>query len=366
MTRSVPFLDLVSQHAEVADDVQADLRTVFDTAGFVGGPHVTAFEKEYAAYVGVSNCVGLANGTDAVEFALRALGIGPGDEVIIPANTFVATAEAVVRAGATCVLVDVTPTSMLMEPSAVADAVSSRTRAIVPVHLYGQMAPMEEIASAAPGIPLVEDAAQSQGATQNGRVSGSIGALAATSFYPGKNLGAAGDAGAITTPDVELADVVRRFGNHGSLVKYQHETVGFNSRLDAVQAVVLRHKLRRLDDWNSQRADAAARYHQLLADLESVTVPATAPGNTHVWHLYVIRVANRDEVVRRLQTDGIGVGLHYPEPVHRTAAFRSLTAGSFPVAEWSAEQLISLPMFPHITEAQQNRVADSLAAALGQ
>jgi dTDP-4-amino-4,6-dideoxygalactose transaminase len=319
--------------------------------------------------VGSAHCVGAANGTDAIELSLRALGIGPGDEVVTAANTFVATVEAIARTGATPVLADVDDEHLLLDPSAAAAAVTSRTRAIVPVHLYGQMAPLEAIAKAAPGIPLIEDAAQSQGATQHGRVSGSVGAIASTSFYPGKNLGAAGDAGAVTTSDPELARLVRMIGNHGSERKYEHDVFGYNARLDAVQAVVLRHKLRRLPDWNAGRRAAADRYAALLADVEGVRVPTTAPGNEHVWHLYVVRidpaVADRDDVLARLQAEGIGAALHYPYPVHLAKAFAELgERGRFPVAEAAAREILSLPMFPHLTAAQQGRVADALRRAM--
>ncbi len=365
-TTPIPFLDLVSQHAEVAEAVDRDLTQVFRTAGFVGGPHVAAFEQDYATFSGVDHCVGVANGTDAIELALRALGVGPGDEVITAANTFVATVEAITRAGATPVLVDVDDASLLIDPEAVAAAVTARTAAVVPVHLYGQMAPVEAVAAAAPGLPIVEDAAQSQGATRHGLVSGSIGTMAATSFYPGKNLGAAGDAGAVTTSDSALAHAVRMIGNHGSQKKYEHDVFGVNSRLDAIQAVVLRHKLARLPEWNAARRTAADRYAGLLAGLDAVRLPTTLPGNEHVWHLYVVRVPDRDRVLSELHRAGVGAALHYPTPVHLTAAFGHLGsgAGSFPVTEAAARSILSLPMYPHLTPDQQTRVAGALAAAV--
>ncbi len=368
---SVPFLDLVAQHAEVADEVAADLAGVFGSAGFIGGPQVAAFEEAYATFAGVDHCIGVANGTDAIELALRALKIGPGDEVITAANTFVATVEAIVRAGATPVLVDVDEDSLLIDPAAVAAAVTSRTAAIVPVHLYGQMAPLEAVAAAAPGIPIIEDAAQSQGATRHGRPSGSVGLAAGTSFYPGKNLGAAGDAGAVTTGDADLARAIRMIGAHGSERKYEHDVFGFNSRLDAVQAVVLRHKLERLPVWNAARRAAADRYAELLRDVEGIRLPVTVDGNEHVWHLYVVRidaaVADRDRVLAELNAAGVGAALHYPYPVHLTRAFAGLGdgVGSFPVAERAATEILSLPMFPHLTSAMQERVATEVATALG-
>ncbi len=358
----VPFLDLVTQHAEVAEGVSADLEGIFASAGFIGGPHVAAFEKAYADFCGTAHCLGVANGTDAIELALRALRIGPGDEVITAANTFVATVEAIVRAGATPVLADVDEANLLLDPAAVAAAVTPRTAAVVPVHLYGQMAPVEAIAAAAPGISVIEDAAQSQGARRHGHPSGSMGLVAGTSFYPGKNLGAAGDAGAVTTDDGDVARAIRMIGAHGSERKYEHEVFGFNSRLDAVQAVVLRHKLGRLNEWNVARRAAAERYSDLLGDIEGVRLPSTLPGNEHVWHLFVVRVAERDRVLADLNTDGIGAALHYPYPIHRTKAFADLgiPAGAFPVAEKAAREILSLPMFPHLQPAQQERVGEAL------
>jgi len=284
MNTPIPLVDLRAAQAEIADDLAPDLAHVLGTAGFVGGEHVTAFEGEYAAFSGVRHCVGVGNGTDALELALRAVQAGHGAEVIIPANTFVATAEAVVRAGATPVLVDVDPDTLLIDPERVADAVTPRTRAVVPVHLYGRLAEVDEVARAVEGrqIVVVEDAAQSQGASRSGTCSGAVGTIAATSFYPGKNLGAAGDAGAVTTDDADLARAVRLLGNHGSQSKYVHDTLGFNSRLDALQAVVLRHKLRRLAAWNDLRRDAARRYQELLADVAKLALPAPAVASEHV------------------------------------------------------------------------------------
>lgn len=367
MSDQVPFVDLRAQQAEVNEDILRDLSDVLAGAGFIGGPHVAAFEREYAEFCGVAHCIGLGNGTDAVELALRALRIGPGDEVITAANTFVATVEAICRTGATPVLVDVDDEALLIDPVAVGAAVTSRTKAVIPVHLYGQIAPVEAVRKAAPGIPIIEDAAQSQGATRFGAVSGSLGVLAATSFYPGKNLGAGGDAGAVTTGDPELDARVRMLGAHGSRTKYVHEILGFNSRLDAVQAVVLRHKLRRLSDWNAARQEAADRYASLLADLADVRVPTVLDGNSHVWHLYVVRVPRRDEVLEQLAARGVSAALHYPFPVHLTEAFADLgyAAGAFPVAERAAGEILSLPMFPHLTAAQQGHVAASLSSVLG-
>jgi dTDP-4-amino-4,6-dideoxygalactose transaminase len=365
---SVPLVDLAGQHAEVAEEVAAGLAQVFAVGDYVGGAAVTEFEQAYAAYLEVEHCVGVGNGTDALEMALRAVGVGPGDEVILPANTFIATAEAVVRAGGRPVPVDVDDDTLLLDPAAVEPAISSRTRAVVPVHLYGQTVPTELLPAAigAAGIAVVEDAAQAQGARRHGRPAGTLGDIAATSFYPGKNLGAYGDAGAVLTGSADLARAVRLMGAHGSAVKYQHERLGFNSRLDTVQAVVLLAKLRRLERWNAERAAAAQRYHQLLAGVDRVRLPVTAAGNHHVWHVYVVRVPRRDDVLAALQRKGIGAAIHYPVPVHLTPAFAHLgyRTGAFAVSERSAGEILSLPIYPGITSADQEQVAEALVAAL--
>lgn len=365
---NVPFLDLAAQQAEVADEVIARWKQQLGAAAFVGGPEVNAFEQEYAAYIGVRHVVGVSNGTDALELAYRAVGTMPGDEIIMPANTFIATAEAASRIGAVPVFVDVDDDHLLIDPAAIEAAITPRTRAIAPVHLFGQTAPMEQIVPIAErhGLVIVEDAAQSQGASGIAGRAGSIGRVAATSFYPGKNLGAAGDAGAVMTNDPEIAQIVRKLGGHGSSVKYVHDRVGMNARLDAVQATVLRAKLRRLDGWNAARDAAAGRYAELLAGIDGLRLPAAREGNDDVWHLYVVRVDERDRVMAELDAAGIGVGVHYPTPVHLTEAYRSLgyRRGQFPVAEAAADSILSLPMFPHLTEAQQERVASVLQRAI--
>jgi dTDP-4-amino-4,6-dideoxygalactose transaminase len=370
---SIPLVDLGAAHAEIADEVAEGFARILGRTAFVGGAEVADFEAEYAEFGGVAHCVGVANGTDAVELALRAVGVGPGDEVIVPANTFIATAEAVVRAGARTVFVDCDPDTYLIDTDAALAAVGPATKAVVPVHLYGQMAPVEKLVSglAGTGVHIVEDAAQCQGASRLGRTPGSgPGAIAATSFYPGKNLGAYGDAGAVLTDDPELADRVRLLANHGGRSKYVHEVIGFNSRLDALQAVVLRVKLRRLKAWNAARQAAADHYTVRLGGLSGMVLPATLPGNEHVWHLYAVQIAagpdKRDAVLADLNAEGIGAGVHYPVPVHRTPAFASQTAeeGCFPHAERIAQNLLSLPLHPHLTQDQQNTVVAALARAL--
>ncbi|GGU07069.1 DegT/DnrJ/EryC1/StrS family aminotransferase [Nocardioides albus] len=364
----VPFVDLRSQHEEVEDEVRLGLDSVFARTAFVGGPEVTAFENAYAAFVRADHCVGVGNGTDALELAMRAVGVRPGGEVILPANTFIATAEAVSRIGATPVLVDVDEEHLLIDPVAAERAITARTQAIAPVHLFGQSAFVERLTpfADAAGIPIVEDAAQSQGARRLGQPAGSLGHVAATSFYPGKNLGAAGDAGAVTTDDPEVARMVRVLSSHGSERKYVHEVVGMNSRLDTVQAVYLSAKLARLEKWNELRCQAADRYRTLLADVPGVRGPVSADGNEDVWHLYVVRVAERDRVLAALAEAGIGAGIHYPTPVHLTAAYAhlGLPEGSFPVAERTAGEILSLPMHPHLTPEQQEYVTGALAEAV--
>ncbi len=365
---SVPLVDLRAQQDEIDAEVRAGLDEVFAKTSFIGGPAVAEFEKAYADATGIAHCVGVANGTDALELALRAAGVGRDDEVVLPANTFIATAEAVSRIGARPVLVDVDPEFLLIDSAKVEAALTSRTKAIVPVHLFGQTAPVEELLplAQAHGAVIVEDAAQSQGATRHGRPAGGLGLAAGTSFYPGKNLGAAGDAGAVLTNDPEIAARVRTLSAHGSDRKYVHDLIGVNSRLDTIQAVVLLAKLKRLARWNDLRREAAARYTELLADVPGVQVPTVAPGNVDVWHLYVIRVEERDRVLDELHAAGIGAGIHYPYPVHLTKAYAELGLGpgSFPVAEAAAGRILSLPLYPHITADQQAQVVAALASAL--
>ena len=365
---SIPLVDLAAQQAEIDEEVRAGLDEVFATTAFIGGKAVGEFERAYAEATGVAHCVGVANGTDALELALRAAGVTPEGEVVLPANTFIATAEAVSRIGAKPVLVDVDPEYLLIDPDRVAEAVTERTQAIVPVHLFGQVAPVEKLIPIAEsvGAVVVEDAAQSQGATRNGAYAGSLGVAAGTSFYPGKNLGAAGDAGAVTTNDPEIASKVRLMSAHGSSKKYIHDVIGVNSRLDTVQAVVLSAKLKRLEAWNQRRRVAASFYSELLAEVNGIRVPQSQPENVDVWHLYVVRVPDRDRILADLNANGIGAGIHYPVPVHLTPAYFALgkPAGSFPNAESAAEQILSLPIFPHLTSAQQERVANALSKAL--
>lgn len=368
MTR-IPLVDLAAQHAAVSDEVAQGWEQVLADCAFIGGPQVAAFEREFAAFSATRHCVGVANGTDAIEIALRALGVATGDECILPANTFIATAEAVCRVGARPVLVDCSDEdTYLMDPAAVEAAVTPQTRAIIPVHLYGQIAAVERLRPLAEriGAWIIEDAAQAQGAVRNGAYAGGLGHAAATSFYPGKNLGAYGDAGAVLTGSDELAARIRMIRDHGSRRKYDHEICGFNSRLDTLQAVVLSAKLRRLHGWNAARREAAARYDHLLADIDQVVRPRILDGNEHVWHLYVIRVPERDRVLKELHTAEIAAGIHYPVPLHLTPALSWLgyQQGAFPNAELAATKVLSLPIFAEISQAQQERVVSVLRSAL--
>ena len=353
--QQVPLVDLKLQHARLAEQMREAIDRVISNTEFVLGPTVTRFENEFAEYCDVENVIGVGNGTDAVELALRGVGVSAGDEVIVPANTFVATAEAVVRCGAVPVFADCDE-NFLIDVDDVKRQITEQTRAIVPVHLYGQIAPVEGILDiAGESIAVVEDAAQSQGAKRLGKRAGGLGTAAATSFYPGKNLGAYGDAGAVMTSSPAVAELVRSLRNHGGVRKYEHLEIGMNSRLDGIQAAVLSIKLAVLDEWNAERRAAARRYEELLASSSDVITPEVTDGNEHVWHLYVVRVPDRDRVLAALNTAGIGAGIHYPTPVHLLPAFSSLGRGlgSYPVAERLASQILSLPIFPGITVAQQ-------------
>ena len=363
----IPLVDLRAAHAQVAAEIEAGFEEVMSSTAFVKGEVAAAFERDYAAFTGVAHCVGVANGTDALELALRAAEVPAGAEVIMPANTFVATAEAVVRAGARPAFADVDPDYLLLDPGGLEAALNQQTGAVVPVHLFGQMAPMAAIAdvTAQRGTVIIEDAAQAHGATQSGQ--GRLVRLAGRgeflSWQESRRLRRRRGG---VTESAEHARRIRLLGDHGSERRYEHLTIGFNSRLDALQAVVLRAKLRGLAAGNQARRQAASRYAELLADLPEVILPRIAPGNEHVWHLYAIRVPRRDDVLHCLHDEGIGAGIHYPVPVHLQPAFRHLGygPGDFPVAEAAARQLLSLPLYPQITQEQQVRVADAVRRSL--
>ncbi|HVE75766.1 MAG TPA: DegT/DnrJ/EryC1/StrS family aminotransferase [Actinomycetota bacterium] len=364
----IPLVDLGIQHREIEAELAEGMTKVFTETSFILGDEVERFEREFAAFSGVSHCVGVANGTEALELALRAFEIGPGDEVILPANTFVATAVAVARAGATPVLVDCDPEFHLINPEEVARRVTAKTKAIIPVHLFGQLAPMVALAAISERTDtiLIEDAAQAHGATQNGRPAGSFGMAAGTSFYPGKNLGAYGDAGAVLTEYAETSERIRQLRNYGSTSKYDHPELGFNSRLDSIQALVLRLKLERLKKWNDLRSQAANYYRDLLNASSDFQLPRSMEGNEHVWHLFVVKTRRRDEVLEYLHKHQVGAGIHYPVPLHLQGAFRQLghKPGDFPISERLAKEMISLPLFPGITRDQQERVVEVLLGAV--
>ena len=360
----IPLVDLSLQHEQIEDDIRRGFDEVFEATSFVLGPQVAEFEQAYAQFSGVRHCIGVGSGTDAIEMILRAQGIGVGDEVIVPANTFIASALAVTRVGAVPVFVDSDPVYHLIDIDQTKNAIGDRTRGILGVDLYGQVAPYERLEDYARGrnVAVIEDGAQSHGARRNGCLSGGFGVAGATSFFPGKNLGAYGDGGAVLTNDDDFAESVRRLRNWGGTVKYQHPEVGFNSRLDSLQAVVLSAKLKHLATWNAQRQEAATRYDALLAGTSSITLPAIKEGNESVWHLYVVRVPERDRVVAELNAAGVGAGIHYPTPCHKQGAYASLgyREGAFPVAEKAASEILSLPIFPGITAAQQEHVVELL------
>lgn len=364
----VPFLDLSAQNEDVAHGIVCDIQKLQKRLTFIQDEEVDFFEREFAEFCGVAHCVGVGSGTDAIELTLRACGVDVHDEVILPANTFVATAAAVVRAGAQPILVDCDDDHLLIDVSAVTSSITERTSAVIPVHLYGQMVPSRNLLMMSErGLLVIEDAAQAHGASYEGISPGSLTTAAATSFYPSKNLGGYGDGGAVLTNSEVLTERVRKLGNHGALVKYEHDMVGFTSRLDSLQAVVLRHQLRRLSERTAQRRNAAERYNNLLKGAEGVRTPIVYHGGQSAWHLYVVRVKNRQLVRSRLSDVGIETMIHYPRPIHLTPAFTHLgyRRGDFPVAERAAAEVLSLPMFPGITVEQQEYVVDHLLRIIG-
>ena len=362
----VPFADLSGMTREIRTEVESGFAQLLDSGRFIGGEAVERFEREWAAYCGTAHAVGVANGTDAVQLALRALDIGPGDEVVVPANTFVATVEAVILAGATPHFADVAPDTLLLTPETLEAALTRRSRAVVVVHLYGQTADMDGLrrVAAGAGMRIVEDAAQAHGARWRGRPAGSLGDVGCFSFYPGKNLGAFGDAGAVVTDDADLAHRVRCLHDHGRAGSHHlHQFLGTNSRLDALQAVVLSAKLSRLDAWTAARRDLADRYRARLAGGPARLV-GVLPGAEHAYHLLVARVPARDRIRDGLTRAGIQTGLHYPVPCHLQPPFARFADRRLPVAEAAAGEVLSLPLFPHMTVEQLHLVCDHLSALL--
>ena len=366
---SIPLADLKAQYLSIKEEIDAAIADVIDHTSFIGGEQVKRFEEEFASFCGVKHAVGVGNGTDALELALSACDIGRGDEVITVAHTFAATVEAIVFRGARPVLVDIDATTYNIDVSEIEARITERTRAIMPVHLYGQPADMDPILDLARqyGLIVIEDAAQAHGAKYKGRLVGSLGDVACYSFYPSKNLGAYGDAGAVVTNNEEIASKVALIRDHGAPDKYVHEVVGCNSRLDTLQAAVLRVKLRHLREWNAARRERVEWYNRLLADVDVVTPyePAWADA---VYHLYVVRVAQRDLVRRGLAESGIATGIHYPIPLHLQPAFRYLgyQEGDFEKAEACAREVLSLPMYAELTAEQATQIADRLASILDE
>ncbi|MFN0127093.1 MAG: DegT/DnrJ/EryC1/StrS family aminotransferase [Verrucomicrobiales bacterium] len=364
----VPFLDLHAHHRPHLAEFEAAIRDVILSGAFAGGPYVAAFEREFAHYCRTPHAVGVGNGTDALWLALLGCGVGPGDEVITSPATFMATAEVISYCGAKPVFVDIDAQTYTLDPELIEAAITARTKAVIPVHLHGQTADMDPILAIAKkhGLFVIEDACQAHGAEYKGRRAGSMGDAGCFSFYPGKNLGAFGEAGAVVTHNDELAKKMQTLREHGQNRKYYHSMVGWNCRMDGIQAAVLQIKLKHLEQANAARRRHAAQYNDLLRDVEDVILPTEAAGSSHVYHIYALRVADRDELIRRLGEAGVATGIHYPVPVHLQEAYRHLgyREGDLPVSERVSAELISLPMFPELTESQLRTVVEEVRAAL--
>jgi len=364
MQMKVPFLDLNSHHEPLRDEIACAILDVIDAAAFAGGPFVARFEADFAAYCDSPHAIGVGSGTEALWLTFLALGVGPGDEVITVPNTFMATAEAITYSGARPVFVDVDERTYTMDPAALEKAVTARTKAIVPVHLFGHPADLDPILEVAlkQDLFVVEDACQAHGAEYKGRKAGTLGDAACFSFYPAKNLGAFGEAGAVVTRNMVLQEKIRILRDHGQVRKYYHAMVGWNCRMDGIQAAILRIKLRHLERGNQLRRSHAAYYNRAFNDIEEIVAPAQAACVRHVYHIYAIRVRDRGEVMRFLAEKGIGCGIHYPVPIHLQEAYRCLRyeRGAFPIAERCAMEFVSLPMFPELTPAQLEMVAQAV------
>jgi dTDP-4-amino-4,6-dideoxygalactose transaminase len=357
----IPLVDLKANLAPLRAEIDAAIAGVIDNTAFILGPAVENFEKSFADYLGVKHCIGVDSGTAALHLILVALGIGPGDEVITAPSSFFATAEAISLAGAKPMFADVEPDTLNIDFKKI--EITPKTKAVIPVHLYGQAADLDNIAKL--GIPIIEDACQAHGATLGARKLGSIGVAGAFSFYPGKNLGAFGEGGAITTNDDALAAKLKRLRDHGSPEKYRHTEVGFNYRLDGIQGAVLRVKLPHLDRWNQSRANLAARYHQRLECVGDLILPRDAGRGRHAWHLYTVRSAFREKIFQQFAKYNIARAIHYPIPIHLQPAYAHLAhkPGEFPVAEAAAAQTFSLPLYPELSDAQQDQVVDAVLSA---
>ncbi len=361
----VPFVDLAPAHGEVRAALDAAYRRVLDRSTYVLGTEVETFEEAFARWCGVRHCIGVGNGLDALTLILRGLGIGAGDEVIVPAHTFIATWLAVTQVGARPHPVEPDPRTLNIDPQRVVDSITPRTRAILAVHLYGRLADMAALRDIADrhGLRLVEDAAQAHGARRGGRAAGAWGDAAAFSFYPTKNLGALGDGGAVTTDDQDLAARIRALRNYGSTRKYVHDVAGVNSRLDALQAAFLAEKLPHVERWNGVRRRIAERYREALDGDDRLIVPPADDPGAHVWHLFVVRLRGRDRVAAALAEAGIATGIHYPEPPHRSAAYAGAAWPPLPLTERIADEVLSLPLYPGMAETQISQVIQALVAA---
>jgi dTDP-4-amino-4,6-dideoxygalactose transaminase len=363
---TVPFLDLGAIHLPLKSDLLEEIGELVDSSAFINGPQVAEFERAFAAYCGTSDCVGVASGLDALRLGLTAAGIERGDEVIVAADTFVATLEAVTQAGGVPVVVDASEEDYNLDPAAVEAALTPRTRFLLPTHLYGQLADMRALGriAEARGLEVLEDACQAHGASRDGIGAGAAGIAAAFSFYPGKNLGAFGDAGALVTSDERVADVSRALREHGQRRKYVHDLEGYTARLDTIQAIVLLAKLPHLDGWNDERKAVASAYGERLQGVGDLRLPPVAPGSDPVWHVYVVRTADPDALAGFLRERGIGTGRHYPQPVHLSPAYEWLghKAGEFPVSEAIGAECLSLPIFPAMTAAQVDAVVEAVEA----
>jgi dTDP-4-amino-4,6-dideoxygalactose transaminase len=365
----VPFLDLKAHHARLVEKFDRAIREVIESSEFAGGPFVERFEEDFAAFCGSSHAIGVGNGTDALWLALLALGIGEGDEVITVPNTFIATAEAITYCKARPVFVDVDEHTFTLDPAALEKSLTAKTKAVIPVHLFGQPADMDPILECAHahGLFVIEDAAQAHGAEYKGRRAGTMGDAGCFSFYPGKNLGAFGEAGAVVTNDAELRNKIRVLRDHGQARKYHHTLAGWNCRMDGIQAAVLSIKLRQLEEANLLRREHALSYNQAFAGIEGIATPFEADYSRHVYHIYAVRLQERDRVRRHLEKMEIGCAVHYPIPIHLQEAYRNLghRTGAFPIAENLAEEFLSLPMFPELTEAQIEYVARCVSETVG-
>jgi len=366
----VPFLDLRAQHAPLMTELLDAFRQVTEASAFAGGPFVARFESEFAAFCRTQHALGVGSGTDALWLSLLALGVGPGDEVITVPNSFMATAEAISLCGARPVFVDIDEQTYTLDAAQLEAAITLRTQAIIPVHLFGQMADMDRILPIAQrhGTPVVEDACQAHGAQYKGRMAGSFGVTGCFSFYPGKNLGAFGEAGAVTTDEDDVRAKIQVLRDHGQAAKYFHSTIGWNARMDGIQAAVLSLKLRRLDAANQARREHARLYDQLLADTPGVIRPAVAADRVHAYHIYAVRVPDRDGVLQRMAARGVNCAIHYPVPIHLQKAYSFLGwgPGSFPVAERCAREFLSLPMYPELRPEQIEFVVNTLKRCLCQ